>query len=275
MGGYNKPILVTWDFSEKAEEALRHALNYSKYTETDVALVHIVKKQKEVEDATKKLNGKIEEIKSEFGKTVLGIVKVGSIFSTITEIIKETDASFAVMGTHGMKGFQKVTGSWALKVIAGSQSPFIVVQDAPKEHEVRDIIVPIDFRSENKEKLIWTNYLHKLFHANFHLCYTDTTDNLAKKRLLANIKVSAEYMHSKGIKYEIKKFDGKGGMVPQTVNFAQEINAALILILTTKNLRSVDYIIGADEQKIISNEAKIPVMCINPRMDTKKLGSFN
>ena len=82
-------------------------------------------------------------------------------------------------------------------------------------------------------------------------------------------------MHSKGIKYEIKKFDGKGGMVPQTVNFAQEINAALILILTTKNLRSVDYIIGADEQKIISNEAKIPVMCINPRMDTKKLGSFN
>ena len=275
MAEYNKPILVTWDFSEKAEEALRHALNYSKYTETDVILVHIVKKEKEVESATKKVNDKIEEIKSEFGKKILGIIKVGSIFSTITEIIEETDASFAVMGTHGMKGFQKVTGSWALKVIAGSKSPFIVVQEAPKEHEVRDIIVPIDFRSENKEKLIWTNYLHKLFHAKFHLCYTDTNDKLAKKRLLANIKVAAEYMHSKEIKYEIKKFDGKGGMVTQTINFADEINAALILILTTKNLRSVDYIIGADEQKIISNESKIPVMCINPRTDTKKLGSFN
>ena len=275
MSKYNKPILVTWDFSKKAEEALLHALNYSNFTNTDVVLLNIVKKDKEVDKAIKKLEVKIEEIKSEHGKTVHAIVKVGTIFNTITDVIKETDAILAIMGTHGMKGFQKVTGSWALKVITGSASPFIVIQAPPKKHDLKDIVVPLDFRTENKEKLIWTNYLNKLFHAKFHLCYTDTSDKLARKRLLANIKTAVEYMHSREINYEIKKLDKKGGLGVQTLDFAKEIDAALILILTTKNLRSVDLIVGADEQKIIANDFKIPVMCVNPRTDTKKLGTFN
>ena len=80
MSEYNKPILVTWDFSKKAEEALLHALNYSNFTNTDVALLNIVKKEKDVDEATKKLEAKIEEIKSEHGKNVHAIVKVGNIF---------------------------------------------------------------------------------------------------------------------------------------------------------------------------------------------------
>ncbi len=50
---------------------------------------------------------------------------------------------------------QKFTGSWALKVIVGSEVPFIVVRDKPHHQEkIRNIIFPIDFRSENKEKVI-------------------------------------------------------------------------------------------------------------------------
>ena len=39
----------------------------------------------------------------------------------------------------------------------------------------------------------------------------------------------------------------------------------LIMILTTKNINIQDYVLGADEQKIIANPFKIPVMCINPK----------
>jgi len=275
MSDYNKPILVTWDFSEKAEEALMHALVYSDFTKADIVLLNIVKKQKEVDDAVKKLGEKIDEVKSKQGKTIHGMVKVGSIFTTISEVIQETEATMAIMGTHGMKGFQKVTGSWALKVIAGSTSPFIVIQEAPKDHEVRNIVVPIDFRAENKEKVIWANFLHKLFHAKFHLCYTDTKDKISKKRLLSNIKVTSEYMHGKGINYELKKLEGKDSNVNEVIEFSKEVEASLILVLTTKNIKAVDYMMGADEQKIIANEEKIPVMCINPRTDIRKLGGFN
>jgi hypothetical protein len=38
----------------------------------------------------------------------------------------------------------------------------------------------------------------------------------------------------------------------------------MIVVLTTKNINFQDYVLGADEQKIIANSAKIPVMCVNP-----------
>ena len=47
------------------------------------------------------------------------------------------------MGTHGMKGMQKLTGSWALKVIVKSKVPFIVVQDPPADQErYHNIVFP-------------------------------------------------------------------------------------------------------------------------------------
>jgi len=47
----------------------------------------------------------------------------GTIFTSIAEFVNSTEASLVVMGTHGMKGMQKLTGSWALKVIVQIQSP--------------------------------------------------------------------------------------------------------------------------------------------------------
>ncbi len=273
MSDYKNPIIVPWDFSDKAEYALEHALNYSALSNKDVALLHIVKRSKDIEPALKKMEAKIDEIKEKYGRPVHAIVKEGSIFTTITEVIEETEATFAVMGTHGMKGMQKVTGSWALKVITGSKAPFIVVQEAPKEREVNDIIVSIDFNVENKEKLVWMNFVNSMLHAKFHLVYMDETDKFAKKKVLSNIKVAVEYLESKGIEYEINKLGSKGNLADKTIDFAKVIDAAMVIIMTTKNIGTLDYVMGASEQKIIANEAKITVMTINPR--DVKYQSFN
>lgn len=273
MSDYKNPIIVPWDFSDKAEFALAHALNYSSLSNIDVALLHIVKKEKEIEPALQKMSEKIEKIKQISDCTVHAIVKEGSIFTTITETIEETDASFAVMGTHGMKGMQKLTGSWALKVITGSKSPFIVVQTMPKERDVSDIVVPIDFAQENKEKLVWMNMINSLLHSKFHLVYIDEQDKFAKKQVLGNIKVAVEYLEGKGIKYEINKLGAKGNLSDKAIDFAKVIDAAMVIIMTTKNINTFDYVIGASEQKIIANEAKIPVMTINPREG--KFRNFN
>lgn len=273
MTEYNNPIVVPWDFSDKAEFALEHALNYASISNKQVALLHIVKKAKEIPLATKKMEEKIDEIKQKYNNTVISIVREGSIFSTITEVIEETDATFAVMGTHGMKGMQKVTGSWALKVITGSAAPFIVVQEPPKERDINDIVVPINFKTENKEKLIWMNLVNSLLPSKFHLVYIEEQDRFAKKKVIGNIKVAVEYMESKGISYEINKLGSKGNLSEKTIDFAKVIDAAMIIITTTKNINTLDYVIGASEQRLIANEAKIPVMTINPR--ESKFQNFN
>jgi nucleotide-binding universal stress UspA family protein len=70
-------------------------------------------------------------------------VLCGTIFNTIGKYASDTDARMVIMGTHGIKGMQKLTGSWALKVIVKSKVPFLVVQDKPSEkRRFTDIVFP-------------------------------------------------------------------------------------------------------------------------------------
>ena len=75
--------------------------------------------------------------------------------------------------------------------------------------------------------------------------------------------------------YEISTVEGKKNFAIETIDFAKDNNADLILIVSTKNIGFSDYVLGASEQYIIANSAKIPVMVINPREDLTKFMGFN
>jgi len=123
-------VLVPWDFSQIAEYALAHSALYAEVLGTEITLVHVVKKEKEVVEATNKLNTVATVTTKKYNIKTNVIVREGSIFNTITNVAEEVNAQLCVMGTHGMKGLQKFTGSWALKVIVDTKVPFIVVQSS-------------------------------------------------------------------------------------------------------------------------------------------------
>lgn len=270
----NEPILVPWDFSQVAGYALEHAINFAKNTNDDVALIHVVKKQKEIDNAKNKLQEIVKETKEKHGIKLSLIVREGSIFTAISEAVEEFDASLVVMGTHGMKGMQKFTGSWALKVISGSKAPFVVVQDAPG-NDLKSIVFPVDFKREQKEKLIWAAFLHKHYNAKIRICYQQSSDSRIKTKTKSNIVFSKNYLAEKGAEFEIQALPGNKSLADESIEFAKKIDAGMILIMTTKNISFQDYVLGADEQQIIANSAKIPVMCINPKTGTSKFGGFS
>lgn len=201
------------------------------------------------------------------------IVK-GTIFKSIAKFANEKDASLVVMGTHGMLGMQKLTGSWALKVIVKSKVPFIVVQDPPTDQErYHNIVFTIDFRSENKEKIKMAIFMGKYFDSKIHFLITKTTDKYLLKKTNVNINFAIRYLMQNNIEYEIHEVE-RGNFAQQTIDFAQKINADLILIVTTKNISFADYVIGASEQFIIANSSKIPVCCVNPKVSYASTGQF-
>jgi len=269
-----RPIIIPWDFSEPAEFALQHSVNIAKAVGCDIILLHIVKRKSEIEASTEKIKKAIIEKKEKYGIEPKFIVKEGSIFTDINKIIDEEDAFFAVMGTHGIKGMQKFTGSWALKVIVGSSAPFIVVQDKPQSDSFKKIVFPVDFKFSEKEKLIWADFIQKNFKSKFYLCYIDSSDPLFKKKIVANMTIAKKFLAERDVEYDIVKLEGKS-ISDEAISYADEINADLIMITTTKNISFHDYMLGASEQKIIANEKKIPVMTINPRKDLTKLTGFN
>ena len=177
-------IMVTWDFTEKSVYALEHAVQMSSMIKGEIAVVHIVKKEEEIHDAEKRM---ADEVKKKFSDPSLifsFIVRSGSIFHTIGELTTELNAILVVMGTHGITGMQKLLGSWALKVIASSKAPFIVVQESPKSEAMKNIVLPVNYKRETKECVTWTHFFSRKFGTKFHLFRAKYADSNFGKGLI-------------------------------------------------------------------------------------------
>jgi len=270
-------IVVPWDFTIKAENALAHAAKISKMINAGIALLHIIErrvKTAEYKSKEARLNKIAEEGKALYDVDINIAIVPGSIFTSISEYVNEEEASLVIMGTHGMKGMQKLTGSWALKVLVKSKVPFIVVQDKPRDMEkYQNIVFPVDFRTENKEKLKMTIFMGKYFDSKVHILKTVTSDKSLLKKTNINLNFAIKYLIQNNIEYEIHDMK-KGNLAHQTIEFAESVEADLILIMTTKNITLADYVLGAQEQQIIANSSKIPVCCINPRASFASKAQF-
>jgi len=150
-----------------ADNAVKHALKFYDKLNADIYLLHIVKKKEQIPEFEEKLKDRAQKIKQEYGISPHVIVRDGTIFKTINIIVNEIDTDLVVMGTHGMKGLQKLTGSWALKVIVGSKVPYLVVQEPPNDIDVVKIVYPVDYRIENKEMLTWVQQISNFSMNNY------------------------------------------------------------------------------------------------------------
>ncbi len=267
-------ILVTWDFTEKSEFALEHAFLASRRLKHSIGLVHIVKKESEIKPTKERIQGIISSKYPDLDPQPEVIVKSGNIFSTITDLANDIRAKMVFMGTHGIKGMQKFLGSWALKVIAHTKVPFVVVQEKPTRDTYKNIVIPITFRKENKESINWINYFSRYFESHFHIFKAKHTDPNFIKGIDSNVFFLNKFFTSKGISFEMEEAAGESIFVLEAVQYAAKIDADAILIMVTKDIGFADYVLGAHEQYIIANEAKLPVICINPK-PPKLGGSFS
>ncbi len=272
-----KLIVVPWDFTQVAESALAHAVKIGRMVGNDICLLHIVDSGGSTKAEGEKkalLRHVADENSRKYNITILSQVVKGTIFTSIGEFVNSKDANLVVMGTHGMKGMQKLTGSWALKVIVKSKAPFIVVQEPPADqNRYHNIVFPVDFRLENKEKMGMAIFMGKYFDSKIHILKTITTDKSLSAKTNRNLNFAVKYLIQNNVEYEIHEVT-HGKLAQHTIDFAQKINADLILIVTTKNITFADYMIGASEQFIIANSSKIPVCCVNPRSSFAATSQF-
>ena len=273
----SKIIVVPWDFTPIAEYALLHAAKISRMTHNDICLLHIVEKittDGGIKSKQASMANKGAEVSREYGVTIKTHVQRGTIFKQIPEFVNDRGASLVVMGTHGMVGMQKLTGSWALKVISKSKVPFIVVQAPPRDQErYHNIVFPVDFRSEEKEKLSMAIFMGKYFDSKIHILKATRKDESLAKKTNLNLNFTVRMLIQNNIEYEIREITTEK-MAEQTIEIAQEMNADLIVIMTTKDITFADYVLGAKEQFIIANSSKIPVCCVAPTSAFANLGQF-
>ena len=265
MENIRRPVIVPWDFTQISMNAYEHAVNLASILKKDIVLLHIVRDVTDIDNSFEKLKAKAIELQKEFKITTHPIIKSGNIFDTVKVFADEHKAEIVVMGTHGMKGMQRYFGSNALKMVAKSKIPFLIIQEKPLTNKFENIVFPIDFRRENKEQVNYINYLSSYFGAKFLVFKRVASDRGFKKRIASNLHFVESFFKLNNINYEIFSATNKMSFEKEVVQFAKEMNSELIIVLTTRDLGFIDYLIAAREQYIISNPEKIPVMCINPK----------
>jgi nucleotide-binding universal stress UspA family protein len=265
-------ILVPTDFTSVAECALNHALKLASILKVSIGLLHIVESDKLKNDALEKLN-LLVEANSKDGITIEAIVEKGNIFEDIGRVAKEKKARFIIMGTHGVKGLQHITGSYALKVITNSNVPFIVVQDRKIKDGYKNIISPLDLSDETKQKIDITITMAQYFNSKIYWVAPHETDEFFAKKISNNLAFAQNECKKKSVNNEQKIFNESGNFVKQTLAYATSIDADLIAIINGQELGVHEYIAGTQERQFITNESQIPVMCINP-VNVQREGSL-
>lgn len=267
-----KNILVPTDFTPVAHTAIEHALDVASTIHGKVFLLNVVQSKEEVDEANKKLAKEMEYVKG-LGSSVPveTFVRIGNIFDDIGDAAVEQKATLIIMGTHGASGWQKVTGSYALKVITNSTTPFVVVQDRVPEKKGYDkILVPLDLNNETKQKLEIVADMAKYFESDVILVTPKETDEFLAHKLNGNIAWAKKYLNERNIKNEAMIIEGN--FVKNMLKKAYEMDVDLISIMNLQKNSLMGMFGSSYEQAIITNEFDIPVLCVNPK-DTMSGGS--
>lgn len=278
-------IIVPFDFTEEAENALKHASILANAGNDEIRLLHII--NRETKSKLKKEGVGEEAIDERLTAIALrneqeNMVKTtwhaeeGSIFNSIGDYMTDAGAVIAVMGTHGVRGVQHLVGAFALKVVTSSPVPVIIVQRKEvQKNGYKRIVVPIDDNTYGKNKVIHAIAVAKYFGSEIILFAASSGDEYMQKHINQNVIQAETFLQKNGIAYRLEREEAReGSFARQLIRLASADNADLIVISTKQDTVALqNLILGNNEVEIINNDAQIAVMAVNPVQDTSYMGN--
>ena len=269
----NNSIIVPTDFTEVIEYAIDHAAGICKMLGYKLTLLHVINKDTksflkkenlELGALNGKLENKVKEIKEKYSINSDFITKEGSIFSAISDVTKSTGANMVVLGTHGKVGMQRITGSYAMKVIEKSPVPVIVVQERGFREGYKNIILPVDDTTESKQKVKWAITVAKKLNSTVNMFAMNVSDGYRIAKINGNIKQIKKFFDQNGIAHTTMFAEKSSAFHKQILQYSQSIDADLILIMTNPDKILPGFIASQWEEQILFNDSMTPIMAINP-----------
>jgi nucleotide-binding universal stress UspA family protein len=264
----NPIFLVPTDFSEVCTNAAHRAASLAKDYNYKIVLLHVIDKNtlgelkkegKGLHSIDERLKVLADQLIKENVIQVETIAREGDIFSTIAEVADDLKASLIFLGTHGKVGMQKITGSFALRVVTSSEIPTIVIQKRPFGSGLGKIVMPITSEAGPWAKTKWAAAIAKEFNSTIEIMHLPNEETEDVITMITN------HFHVNGVNYKIKVAEKSGNFTKQVLDYATAENADMILIMTNPDKSLKTYLLGSYDEDIIFNPSQIPVMCINPR----------
>ncbi|MBE0649034.1 MAG: universal stress protein [Bacteroidales bacterium] len=270
---FNNIVLIPTDFSEVCDNAVNHGVELARSLKYKVTILHVInretktklrKEDLDISYIAKKLTDYKKQHETDSGVQIDTMYVEGSIFSVINEVAVNIKANLMVLGTHGKKGLQHLFGSFALKVVLESPVPVIVVQKKSFEEGYKEIVFPVSNDVEPRQKVQWAKLIAKLFHAKVNIFQSLEKDPDMNNRLNIITRQVTDIFDESEMKYTVTVAEKTTDYADQVLSFAVTNNAKLIMIMTRPNIDVPGFSLSGWDERLMFNDAQIPVMCVNP-----------
>jgi nucleotide-binding universal stress UspA family protein len=266
-------ILIPTDFSEACDNAIDHGVEIAKAYSAEICILHVINKDTKTylqknklthEDLDRRLEVISKSISKNHKVKINVIIRIGSIFNEINKVASEISAGMIVLGTHGKTGFQRIFGSFIMRIILHAPVPTIVVQKRAFGHGYKNVVFPVNESIEYKQKLEWTKKLQFAFQSKIHIFkFKESNKELSEYICKVTDNIKHELL-DKGINFAEAEAKNESNFSKQLLDYSVSNSADLIMIMTNNDEFEPSFILGYEEEKVIYNASQIPILCINP-----------
>jgi nucleotide-binding universal stress UspA family protein len=151
-----------------------------------------------------------------------------------------------------------------MKVVEESTVPVVVVQKRSFKSGYKNIVFPVSNDLEPRQAVHWAKLMAKLFNAKIHIYLSPEKETARRTSLEIITKQITTVFDSEGVVYSIKTAPKSTGFAEQIISYSVLHHADLIMIMTRPNIDVASFTFSAWDEKLMFNEAQIPVMGINP-----------
>lgn len=255
-------ILVPFDLKEESQIALHHAVFFASATHAKITLLHVIATEYPAPQKVEMMEAALSQMKSTYSGQVNCLFEMGDLVETVGLVATRESCDLIIMPTHGLRGWQHVSGSLALRIISETSIPCLVVQ----QREVRTdgfkkIVVPIQWRNQILEEIPVIIQMAKQFEGEVHLIAPPKEDDLEDNALLE--KVRAEFDRNQ-VRFSYVQENDHAQFANKVVRFAASIDADLICSINFSYEYLYTLIPRAEEEDLIYNVAEIPVLLLTP-----------
>lgn len=259
-------ILVPYDFSDCATDALRVAAKIARITGASIDVVHVYEQMTDFHTENQKIRDTIEDKLErvpaleflqgvELRKFMLRQMGIADIFKN--DRLAHVD--LVVMGSHGARGIRSIVGSNTQKVVRIAPMPVLVIKHHVDDFQVQDLVFASNFSHADIEKFEAFRPVIDMFDPKVHLLKVNTPKNFERSED-TNRAIDAFLQ-----KHELKKFTATIyndlSIEEGILNFARGIDADMIA-MATHGRSGFFHVVNGSLTEDIVNHTTFPVLSV-------------
>jgi nucleotide-binding universal stress UspA family protein len=262
----DQDILCATDLTPASDTAVKAAMLLADRVNMNVTLLHVLNKDERTAEGKQKVDlamrGQID--KAEGTGTMTPKVLEGDFMKVIAEE-SENGHSMLVLGTHGARGLrQTLFGADILKLVRQAVTPSFVVQDGSAVERIfQHIVLPVAAHSDIDRLLDIVCVLARAFAADVHVYQLMRPLEQPSQELLANKLKMLERLKAEGVRHVEVNTPSTSfsiGFAEPTIRYAEKIGSGCIAIMADAS-DEYRYIADAEKERLLTNDARIPVLC--------------